>query len=498
MHCPPHAFVLYLLTKVSSRIIYSNERQLSLKLLCKRTDREDVNNTFAEKTETGADASASRSRRAVDRVKVDVGQDATLASPLRPLSVEGGTGTGFATPLRPLKADAVESTGDANANSLSRRKSDKAPADEPKPRSTIVGDQPKRWYQNDFHFGKPVKADALMAFSRQLSSFLEAGIPVIEALEIVGEETASAPMRAVIVEVRESILRGVGFAASVGAHPKVFPRFYRAMLVSADYTGHLDEVLSQLASYLERDITARRQIKSALTYPIVVLCIACIAMVIMSIFVLPKFSGLYRSLGAKLPLPTRMLLGLTDFMTNDWPILLGVVCTVWLVSYLIVGGQRGKGRRDGVAMKLPVIGNLFHLISIERFCRVLSALVTAGIPLPEGISVSAEATNNSIFIAKLTVVREVLIRGGGLTQPIVESDIFPIAARQMIRVGERTGLLGRQLGKAATYYEREVAFHMKRATDLFEPMVILLVGVVVGFVAVAQVAAMYSIFGQVK
>jgi len=320
----------------------------------------------------------------------------------------------------------------------------------------------------------------------------------LEALEIVGDETASEPMRVVIAEIRESILRGVGFAASVKAHPKVFPAYYRSMVVSAEYTGRLDQVLGQLAGYLERDIAAKREVKSALTYPTVVLCIAGVAMVVMSVFILPKFTGLYRSLGAKLPLPTRILLGVTDFITNGWPIILGVVAFVWLAWLLIVGGQRGKPRRDSLAMKLPVIGNLFHLISLERFCRVLSALVTAGIPLPEAIEVSADSTNNSIFVRKMKAVREVLIRGGGLSEPILESEIFPVAARQMIRVGEKTGLLGKQLNKAASYYEREVGFHMKRATDMFEPMVILLVGLVVGFVAVAQVAAMYSIFGQVK
>jgi len=362
-----------------------------------------------------------------------------------------------------------------------------------------VDDEVKKpFHKRDFHFGKPISSEVLMAFSRQLASFLEAGISVLEALEIVGDETASEPMRVVIGQIRESILRGVGFAASVKAHPKVFPAYYRSMVMSAEYTGRLDQVLSQLAGYLERDIAAKREVKSALTYPIVVLVIAGAAMVVMSVFILPKFTGLYRSLGAKLPVPTRMLLGITDFITNGWPIIIGTVAFIWLGSLAVIGGQRGKHRRDSLAMKLPVIGNLFHLISLERFCRVLSALVTAGIPLPEAIEVSAESTNNSVFTTRMQVVREVLIRGGGLTEPIIESAIFPIAARQMIRVGEKTGMLGNQLHKAANYYEREVGFRIKRATDLFEPTVILLVGLLVGFVAVAQVAAMYSIFGQVK
>jgi type IV pilus assembly protein PilC len=357
---------------------------------------------------------------------------------------------------------------------------------------------PKAPKRQLFSIGRTVKPAEVMAFSRQLSSFLEAGISVLDALEIVGMDTGSPVMRRVIADIRTSIMRGTSFVDAVGAHPTVFPTYFRAMVVSAEYTGHLDEVLSQLAAYMERDIAARRQVKSALTYPTVVLVVAVAAMITMSLFVLPKFSGLYRNLGAKLPLPTRMLLGFTDFITKDWPFLLAGSVLVFVLSSIVVGGEHGKHRRDVVATKLPVIGNLFHLISLERFCRVLANLVIAGVPLPEAIGVSADSTNNSIFQARMTTVRETLVRGSGVYDPLEQTGLFPLAARQMIQVGERTGTLGNQLSKAASYYEREVNFTMKRSTELFEPVVILFVGLIVGFVAVAQVAAMYSIFGQVK
>jgi type IV pilus assembly protein PilC len=270
------------------------------------------------------------------------------------------------------------------------------------------------------------------------------------------------------------------------------------MLASAEYTGHLDTVLSQLSEYLERDIGAKRQVKSALTYPVIVLVIAFAAMIIMSVFVLPKFTGLYRSLGATLPLPTRMLMAFTDFMSSYWLAVVGAIAVLFLLLLAVIGGDRGKRRRDVLAMRLPLIGNLFHLISLERFCRVLASLASAGVPLPLAIGLSADSTNNSLFQSQMVGVREALVRGGGLYDPMVETGLFPIAARQMIQVGERTGMLGNQLGKAASYYEREVAFTMKKATELFQPAVILLVALIVGFVAVAQVAAMYSIFGQIK
>lgn len=346
--------------------------------------------------------------------------------------------------------------------------------------------------------GRPVKAEVVMAFSRQVASFLEAGISVLEALEIVGEETSSDVMRARIADMRTAIERGSSFADAVNAHPDVFPSYYRAMVRSAEFTGRLDDVLQQLGVYLERDITARKQVKSALTYPTLVLIVATAAMIVMAVFVLPKFSGMYRSLGADLPLATRLLLGVTDFLTGSWPIIVVAIIVTFAAAWLVIGGSHGKRRRDRLAMRLPVVGELFHIISIERFCRVLAALAKAGVPLPDAIEMSAASTNNSIFEDRLVVVRDTLIRGGGLSAPVAESGIFPVAARQMIRVGERTGSLGHQLTKAAGYYEREVTFQMKRATDLFQPAVILFVGLMVGFVAVAQVSAMYSIFNQVK
>jgi type IV pilus assembly protein PilC len=372
------------------------------------------------------------------------------------------------------------------------------PLDEFEPPEAAAAPKPRRERKPLFSIGNTVKPPVVMDFSRQLSSFLQAGIPVLEALEIVGEQTSSSAMRTVITKISASIHRGTSFVEAVDAHPEVFPAYYRAMLGAAEYTGDLDQVLAQLSAYLERDIASRRQVKSALTYPIIVFVVAVVAMFVMSIFVLPKFTGLYASLGADLPLPTRMLMGFTEFMQSSWPLLLGAIVLVVGLCVAVLGGDRGKGRRDVVAMKLPVIGNLFQLISLERFCRVLSSLATAGVPLPAAIGLSADSTNNSLFQNGMRDVREVLVRGGGLYEPMADSGLFPIAARQMIQVGERTGLLGSQLGRAASYYEREVTFAMKKATQLFEPVVILFVAAIVGFIAVAQVAAMYSIFGQVE
>lgn len=344
-----------------------------------------------------------------------------------------------------------------------------------------------------------VPAAVLMVFSRQLASFLEAGISVIEALEVVAAETTSPRMRAVINDMRDTVLRGGRFSDACGNHPGVFPGWYRAMVRSAEFTGRLDEVLEQLAVYLERDLGARRQVKSALTYPIFVLVVAIVGMIVMSIVVLPKFQRMYSKLGADLPMPTRILLGWTDFVATAWPLLLAGGVAVVVAAHLIFGrGEGGHRRRDRLVLRTPVIGPLYEIISVERFCRVLAALTSAGVPLPDGIEMSANSTNNTHFQSRMEPVREALVRGGGISKPMTESGVIPTAALQMIRVGERTGTLAVQLHKSAAFFEREVSYRIKKATDLFQPAVILLVGSLVGFVAIAQVAAMYSIFGQVN
>ena len=344
-----------------------------------------------------------------------------------------------------------------------------------------------------------VSASVLMVFSRQLASFLEAGIPIIEALDVVGNESSSDRMRTVVGDMRDTVLRGGRFSDACGEHPSVFPGWYLAMVRSAEFTGRLDQVLEQLAVYLDRDLMARRQVRSAMTYPVFVMMVAVAGMVVMSIVVLPKFAAMYSKLGARLPLPTRILLGWTDFVAMAWPLMLvGVVLAGVAAKFVFGRDVAGRKRFDRLVLRTPVIGSIYHSILVERFCRVLAALTVAGVPLPDGIEMAGNSTNSALFQDRMVPVREAIMRGGGLSKPMTDCGILPLPALQMIRVGERTGTLAIQLHKASAFFEREVAHKIKRATDLFQPTVIVLVGGVVGFVAVAQVAAMYSIFGQVN
>jgi type IV pilus assembly protein PilC len=355
----------------------------------------------------------------------------------------------------------------------------------------------KPWYKSEFYVGRAVKLEEVMNFSRQAASFLRSGVPILDSLAVVGEENASKKMQNVLAEVQLRLRAGSSFGDAISQHPKVFPGYYIAVVRAAELTGRLDEALDQLAEYVEREVEARRKVKSALTYPTIVFFLAIAAVVVMSVFVLPKFQSFYKSLGANLPLPTRMLMNFTDFIQNSWWIILLVAFGIGVIGFAMIGGKQGKSRRDTFMLKLPVIGRLLSLIAIERFCSVLAALVRTGVPLPDAVQVSADSTNNRVFQSKLTVVREAMMRGEGLARPIQASGLFPPAARQMIRVGESTGSLDIQLQSAALFYERELNFELKRVTDMFEPAILLVVGGMVAFVAIAQISAMYSVYHQV-
>jgi type IV pilus assembly protein PilC len=343
-----------------------------------------------------------------------------------------------------------------------------------------------------------VSRKEVMHFSRQLSVFVEAGIPIMEALEIISEETQDKLLKRVLLDMIIQLQAGDTFASAAAAHPEAFPRYYVAVLESAELTGTLDKVLLDLADYLERDIEARSQITSALIYPAVVSVLAIITVVVLATFVLPRFKTFFDSLNAKLPLPTRMLLSISSFISNWWFAILGLVVVIVVGAMVLRRTEGGKAWLDSVVLKLPVAGGLVQAAVVERVCRVLCSLVTAGVDLPRAMAVTAESSNNAVYNEGITHIREQMMEGNGLAEPLAETGLFPAAARQMFRVGEETGTLDKQLETAASFYHRELELKVKHFTSLFEPAVIIFMGVIVGFVAVALISAMYGIYRQVN
>jgi len=345
---------------------------------------------------------------------------------------------------------------------------------------------------------KMVSRKEIMHFSRQLSVFIEAGIPIMEALEVIAEETSDKLLKKVLLDMVGELQAGDTFASAAASHPEAFPRYYVAVLESAELTGTLDTVLLELAQYLETDIEARSAVTSALIYPSVVALMAVATVIILATFVLPKFRTFFSSLNAKLPLPTRMLLSISGFISSWWWAIAAVIVVAIVAFVALRRSRQGRAWLDSVLLKLPVAGSLVQAAIVERICRVLASLVSAGVDLPRAMAVTAEASNNAVYNAGLNHIREQMMEGQGLAVPLAETGLFPGAARQMFRVGEETGTLDKQLSTAAAFYHRELEIKVKHFTSLFEPAIIIFMGLIVGFVAVALVSAMYGIYKQVN
>ena len=345
---------------------------------------------------------------------------------------------------------------------------------------------------------KKVPRQDIMNFSRQLAAFIRAGIPILEAIDTFAEEVGNRTFKEALVEIGAALRRGETFSAAVAAHGSAFPRFYVDMLRAAELTGRLDSVLDQLSKYIERDLEAKRKIRSAMTYPALIGVMSIVTVAILSVFVLPRFKTFFQSFNAKLPLPTRMVLAAGSFVGNWWWALLlgaGVLALAIVVTLRTAAGRSGL---DKAILKLPVVADVVRYAIVERFCRILASMVKAGVPLPDAMIVVAESTRNKVYEQALVKVREAMLEGEGIAGPIARSHLFPSAVTQMVRVGENTGTLDDQLATAAAFYEQELDYKIKKLTTLFEPAMIIFMGIIVGFVAIALVSAMYGIFRQVK
>jgi type IV pilus assembly protein PilC len=343
-----------------------------------------------------------------------------------------------------------------------------------------------------------VKKRDLMHFSRQLAVFVKAGIPILEGLEAISEEAASKALRRTLDDLGTKLRGGARFADAAAEHPEMFPSYYVSVLRSAELTGNLDGVLVQLAEYIERDMDTRKKVSSALFYPAIILGLGVVVVIIMMTFVLPRLTDFFDSFDAELPLSTRILIAVAN-LSGEWGLLVAGVLVLLLGGFMLwTRTSRGRTVYDRMLLRIPGLGDVVRHAIIERFCRVLSNMVSAGVPIPDALAVTGDVTNNRVFRDRLAIAREAMVRGEGLARPLAETGLFPGAARQMFRVGEVTGTLDQQLETAARYFDRELEFKLKRFTSMFEPAVIVVIGLGVGFVAVAMVSAIYGVYNQVE
>jgi type IV pilus assembly protein PilC len=338
----------------------------------------------------------------------------------------------------------------------------------------------------------------LILFTRQLATFVGAGVPMSRALGTMAEETPSALFKRVILAILKDLERGQTLSAALARHPQVFQTLYVDLVRVAELTGNLEATLKQLAGYLRRDLNALRRVRAAMIYPAVILVLAIAVVIILVFFALPAFVRIFSEFHVQLPLSTRILIGIVNF-TSRWGLLIGA--TLGAVAALTFAGlqtERGKYARDLVWLKVPILGPIVTASILNRFTRTLAMVLKAGAPLGQTFEAVIAGTGNRVFQRGLGKVKEQMGGGEGFADPLIRSRLFPPMLTQMVRVGEETGTLDTYLEQAADYYEEELDYRIRQMTSLIEPAMTVMVGLVVGFIAVSLISAMYGLVGALK
>jgi type IV pilus assembly protein PilC len=353
--------------------------------------------------------------------------------------------------------------------------------------------------RRELHLFRPkAKPKDLAVFSRQFATMINSGLSLLRALNILEEQTENKFLASVLVEVRQDVEKGSSLSQALGRHPKTFSRLYVSMVKAGETGGVLDSVLLQLSDTLEKQVALRQKIKSAMTYPVAVLCLVLLIVTAMLIFVVPTFKSLYRDLGGTLPLPTRLLIGVSNVMVKGLPIVILVMAgAVWGFKRWIQT-NRGRGAVDVLKLRMPIFGGLVHKTVIVRFARTLAALLRSGVPILEGLEITSDTVGNTVATKAVKDLQDGVKQGEPLAKRLGEHDIFPPMVVQMVAVGEETGAVDTMLDKIGEFYEQEVEATVDALTSLLEPLLIVVLGGAVGSMVISLYMPLFNIIKLIK
>ncbi len=350
----------------------------------------------------------------------------------------------------------------------------------------------------DINIRRSVKLKDLALFSRQFATMVNAGLPILRALSVLEGQTSSHVLKKAIEAVRVDIERGSSLSVAMAKHPKVFSKLYVSMVRSGEMGGILDAVLLRLSQNLERDVALRNRIRSAMTYPIVVLGFVTLILIAMLVFIVPQFKSIYAGLHGTLPLLTRILLTVSDVIRHDFLIVAVILAGVWYALRRYKKTELGRKQLDRLKLKVPVFGQLFLKTALSRFARTLGVLNKSGVPILQSLEIVSDTVNNSLVKEAVLDVQESVKQGESLARPLKSHKIFPPMVVQMLAVGEETGSLDIMLEKVGDFYDDEVTTMVDQLTSLIEPIMIAMVGGVVGIAVVALYLPMFNIINLIK
>jgi type IV pilus assembly protein PilC len=348
-------------------------------------------------------------------------------------------------------------------------------------------------------FGSGVKQEELAVFTRQFSVMIDAGLPLVQCLEILANQQDNKTFQKILTGTRASVEGGTTLSAAMRQYEKVFDSLYVNMVEAGETGGILDTILQRLSTYIEKNVKLKRAVKSALIYPVVVLLVAAGVITLLLWKVVPIFATLFVSLDVSLPLPTRIVIGLSHFVGS----IFGFLALVFFIGGVIglrvwYGTEKGRMFLDTVLLKLPLLGILLRKIAVARFTRTLGTLISSGVPILEGLDITARSSGNAVIERALQQTRKALEAGRTLADPLKESEVFPGMVTQMISVGEQTGAMDAMLQKIADFYEDEVDSAVKDLLAAMEPMMIVFLGIVVGGIVISMYLPLFVLIGKLS
>ncbi len=344
--------------------------------------------------------------------------------------------------------------------------------------------------------GKGVSAKSLAVFVRQFSVMIDAGLPLVQCLDILGSQEEDKNFAFVILATRTDVESGASLADAMRKYPKTFDPLFTNMVAAGEAGGMLDTILKRLATYIEKAVKLSGQVQSAMIYPVAVVVIAGVVVGVILWKVIPTFASLFSGLGADLPLPTRMVIALSNNLVSYFPFIFvgaGAAGYAFKQYYATTNGRRVI---DATTLKMPVLGNILRKIAVARFCRTLSTLISSGVPILDGLEITAKTSGNAIIEDAIMLTRKSIERGETVSAPLKETNVFPPMVTQMIGVGEATGALDTMLAKIADFYEDEVDTAVAGLLTLLEPIMIAILGVVVGGIVIAMYLPIFDLISK--
>jgi type IV pilus assembly protein PilC len=343
---------------------------------------------------------------------------------------------------------------------------------------------------------KAPPAKNLAVFTRQFSVMIDAGLPLVQCLEILGNQEEDKNFAATILQVRGDVEAGASLADAMKKHPKVFDALYSNMIAAGEAGGILDGILKRLATYIEKAVKLKSQVKSAMIYPIAVVAIATIVVAAILWKVIPTFANLFAGLGAELPLPTRIVIAASNLLVRFMPFIIVAGFALAYAFRRYYATEKGRHVVDATLLKLPVMGSLLRKIAVARFCRTMATLLASGVPILDGLDITARTAGNATVEDAIFTTRKSIERGETIAAPLKATGVFPSMVVQMIGVGEATGALDAMLSKIADFYEEEVDAAVAGMLTLLEPIMIAFLGGVVGGIVIAMYLPIFGLIGQ--